>query len=412
MNKVHLTLVQMDIGKDQFQKNKEKIRTLLQKADPTDFIVLPEMWSVDFDFKNMKNHGKHYDKPLQFLQQLARKYQATVVGGSVPQQTGDKLFNTTFVVNDTGTLQGSYWKMHLVSQNNLEGQIFDSGNRIPKFFSPKTPFGVTNCYDLRFPEIFRGIALNGSEIIFLVAQFPKPLYPHWITLLKARAIENQVYIAAVNRVGTGYFGHSAVVDPRGEILLEGDSSEELLQISIDLDRVKKEKENRNDLSVINEHAYNKWVYPHNFIGVGGLMEVEDKVLMVKQNYGRLKGMWLMPGGHLDKGEKLNDGVEREVFEETQIKGEATDIIAIRSNSSDAVVDCYIVFKMEYIEGNPKPDGFENTDARFFTKEEIMTRQDVAPLAAEIIQYYFENKERGFKERKDFASFNDDYTLYT
>ncbi len=412
MNRIQLHLVQMDIAKGNFQKNKEKVRSLLQNVNSTDFIILPEMWSVDFDFKNMKAHGEAYKKPLRFLQQLALKHKAVVIGGSVPQSTGDRLFNTTFVINRNGTVQGSYWKMHLVSQNNLEGQIFDRGDRIPRFFDQKLSFGVTNCYDLRFPEIFRGISLKGSEMIFLVAQFPIPLYEHWVTLLKARAIENQVYVIAVNRVGEGYFGHSLVIDPKGEILFEGGENEGLHSVSIDLDRVKREKEQRNDLSVVHEFAYNKWVYTNNFIGVGGLIEVEDKVLMVKQNYGRLKGMWLIPGGHLEKGEKLNHGVEREVFEETQIKAEATDIIAIRSNSTTEVVDCYIVFKMDYLGGSPKADGFENTDARFFTLDEITNRRDIAPLAAEIIQYYFQNKDRGFKERKDFASFNDDYILYT
>jgi predicted amidohydrolase len=98
--------------------------------------------------------------------------------------------------------------------------------------------GLTICYDLRFPELFRRYALAGAKLIFVPAEWPHPRLMHWQTLLRARAIENQLFVVACNRVGvvgkTHFCGHSAVIDPWGETIVEGDESEMLLTAEIDL----------------------------------------------------------------------------------------------------------------------------------------------------------------------------------
>ena len=102
------------------------------------------------------------------------------------------------------------------------------------------------CYDLRFPELFRHYALQGARLILLPAEWPNPRREHWRTLLRARAIENQCFVAACNRVGesdgTSFFGASAVIDPWGATLIEGDDTPAILTTTLDLSLVENVRE--------------------------------------------------------------------------------------------------------------------------------------------------------------------------
>jgi predicted amidohydrolase len=106
-----------------------------------------------------------------------------------------------------------------------------------------TKIGLAICYDLRFPELFRAYATNQVELILLVAEWPEKRIDHWNLLIQARAIENQCYVAAVNKTGQSYGeslgGYSAIINPMGEILVQGKQSEEVLMAEIDLSDVSK-----------------------------------------------------------------------------------------------------------------------------------------------------------------------------
>ena len=393
MAQFKVALLQMDIRTGDYETNYDKVKALLNTLEEKiDIILLPEMWSVGFDFNNMKEHGERVEEVLEDMSTLAQEHRAMIVGGSIPQSIGSHLFNTIFVINSDGSIQDQYWKMHLVSENNLEASIFNRGDRVSKFQIKDVAFGAVNCYDIRFPEVFRGAAFNGAKMIFMVAQFPYPLYQHWITLLKARAIENQVYIVAVNRAGKSFFGHSVVIGPTGDVEYEADEKEGIHLVTIDTSLVDAYRDFRNDLKAINRTAYNKWIYPSNFIGVGGLVERDKKILMVKQNYGKMKGTWMLPGGHLDQGESPDIGVIREIYEETKVTAEAGGIIALKSQQLEKVTDVYIVFMMRYISGEPVSDGFENTEAEFLSWKEIYAQKEIiSPLAYEIVERYFQGE---------------------
>ncbi len=413
MAKFSIAILQMDIKTGDYVTNINKVKQLLNSTrQKVDIILLPEMWSVGFDFNNMKQHGEQASAVAGDMSQLAIDYNAMIVGGSIPEAIGDHLFNTLYVINRDGSLQDRYWKMHLVSENNLEAKTFDRGERVSRFYIDGTGFGAVNCYDIRFPELFRGIAFNGSKMIFMVAQFPDPLYPHWATLLKARAIENQIYIVAVNRVGKSFFGHSMVIGPTGEIEFEADDMEGIHIVSVDTHKVDALREYRNDLKATNPFAYSKWVYPSNFIGVGGLVIREKRVLMVKQNYGKMKGMWMLPGGHLDRGEAPDAGVAREIYEETKVIAEAEGIIAVKSQQLEKVTDVYIVFMMTYIEGEPVSDGFENTAAAFISWEELQSeRGSISPLAYDIAEKYFTDGISGIANTRNFYNEDKRISIY-
>jgi predicted amidohydrolase len=119
-----------------------------------------------------------------------------------------------------------------------EEHYLAAGETTPTFDLPWGRCALAICYDLRFPELFRKYALAGASIIFVPAEWPQARLEHWRTLLRARAIENQLFVVACNRVGeskgTEFCGHSAIYDPWGEPVVEGDRNEVLLTADIDL----------------------------------------------------------------------------------------------------------------------------------------------------------------------------------
>lgn len=412
MKALHITMVQMNIQKGDFEANCLAVeRMMQQKTQSPDILMLPEMWSVGFDFRRMKKYGQQLAESLSFLNQLARQHDTVVMGGSVPELKGSRLFNTTYVLNPDGSTQDRYRKMHLVGQRHLEGKLFHRGNRIPLFTAGDVSFGVANCYDIMFPELTRGIALQGARLVLVPAQYTTPFMDQWMTLLKARAMENQLFVAAVNRVGTGYFGHSCLISPSGQILHQADDQEKLIEVTLHPEQVEEKRSVRHHAQQIHQPALMKWIYPQNFIGVGGLVERDGKILMVKQNYGWLKGQWLLPGGHLDKGEPPEQGASREILEETGVKTRALELLAVRNLRLNGVVDSYQVYRMEDLGGEATPDGFENTEAAFLTQDDIFHEKPVTHLAKAIVQKYFSGEKNGLQLQRDFVRHSEDYQLY-
>ena len=126
----------------------------------------------------------------------------------------------------------------------------------------------------------------------------------------------------------------------------------------------------------------------NFIGVGGLLYWNNSFLLVRHTYGEYKGMWILPGGHVDTGEHIDDAIVREFKEETNLTVRPKGVIAVRSRiRNESCTDCYVVFSLEYIEGQLKSDGFEIDAAQFFTLEEVLKLDPIVPLSKILIQSY-------------------------
>ena len=412
MNSINITMLQMEIRKGDFESNCRNIMHLLhQSSRQPDLIILPEMWSVDFDYRRMKQHGKQWKDTVSFLRHLALSSRAVIVGGSIPEVYEQRLFNTSFVLNPDGHIQDCYRKMHLVSHRHPEGRMFHRGNRIPQFHVHNIPFGIAVCYDIMFPELTRGIALQGSQFVVVPAQYSNPFFHQWQTLLQARAMENQVFVVSANRVGPNYYGHSCLISPSGETLYEADDRQQLIEVQFSPEEAEEKRKMRNHIHQIHHSAMNKWVYPQNFIGVGGLVEREGRILMVRQNYGKLKNYWLLPGGHLDKGEPPREGVIREIMEETNIRAETLELFALRNHKRNGVIDSYQVYRMKDLGGEPLPDGFENTEAAFLSPEEIFIEQPVTQLAKAIVKKYFSGDKHGLRLQENFIKHSPSYQLY-
>jgi predicted amidohydrolase len=195
------------------------LRRLAQEG--VELAVLPEMWSCGFAYRELNALARRTPELVEQLLALSRELSMVIVG-SLPEPHGDKVYNTAYVL-DRGTLAGSYRKLHLFSLMG-EDRSLDSGDSILVAETSAGKIGVMICYDLRFPELARKLTLEGAQIIAVPGEWPKPRQEHWCTLLKARAIENQLFVVAANCCGVvgklDFFGLSMIIGPKGEILAE------------------------------------------------------------------------------------------------------------------------------------------------------------------------------------------------
>ena len=243
--KIIISLAQMDIVLGQPEANFAKAweLTIEAKRRDSDIVVLPELWSTGYDLGNAARHATGFNEGLfARIAQLAREEAIHITGSLLMSHDGRHSYNTAPLLSPTGQLLGHYSKIHLFRPME-EHQYLTPGREMPVFDLPWGKSALAICYDLRFPELFRKYALAGTMIVFVMAEWPYPRLDHWQTLLKARAIENQMFIAACNRVGESkderFCGHSAIYDPWGNIVVEAGDAEVLLTAQVDLGTVEK-----------------------------------------------------------------------------------------------------------------------------------------------------------------------------
>jgi len=248
MPKITLSLAQMHIELGNPEANFERAAHWVAESarQGSDLILFPELWSTGYDLENWPRHATPLEAGLfPRVAALAREYGLSI-GGSLLEARNDRAFNTFVLYDRNGNLVGKYSKIHLFRLMDehiwlTPGEELATVNLTPTD-RDTTPFraGMGICYDLRFPELWRSYALSGATLALLPAEWPTARLAHWRTLLRARAIENQMFIAAANNVGNTkgetFGGHSAVIDPWGEALIEGGEEESLLTVEIDLDK--------------------------------------------------------------------------------------------------------------------------------------------------------------------------------
>jgi omega-amidase len=247
---LRVCLLQMDvkIGEPEhnFSRAEEMLERAVQGDSKPDLIILPEMWNTGYALDQIGQlSDPNGEKTREMFSEFCGKHGVNVIAGSVSEKKEDGIYNTLFVFNRKGELVADYSKMHLFRLMDEEKHLA-AGNTIGRFNLDGIEAGAMICYDIRFPELARTIALDGAKILFVPAEWPIPRLHHWRTLLMARAIENQMFVVACNRMGksgsTEFFGHSMVIDPWGEILVEGGEEEGILCADIrleDADKVRR-----------------------------------------------------------------------------------------------------------------------------------------------------------------------------
>lgn len=244
--------LQMDVQFSNPDANYEKAESLIREAmrEKVDVLVLPEMWNTGFFPKEGREQlaDEEAQRTFSFLSRLAKEFDVNIVGGSILERRADKYYNTALVVNRKGELVARYSKVHLFTFMKEE-DYFEAGNELCTFELDGVPCGLIICYDLRFLELIRSLCLKGIDILFVPAEWPDKRVVHWETLSRARAIENQVFVAAVNGCGTmgdtQYGGHSALIDPWGEYLAKAGEKEEVFSAELDLKKVQDIRETIN-----------------------------------------------------------------------------------------------------------------------------------------------------------------------
>lgn len=234
---VKVALIQMDIALGDKMANITHARDLTRNLKGANIILLPELWSTGYDLKRAEVLAEGLaGETIQYMCVTAKETGA-YVGGSILASREGGVYNTFVLVSPAGEVVSTYDKAHLfrLMQEDVylaPGKAFTTADL--GFASA----GLAICYDLRFPEIFRYYADKPVDMMLLVAEWPLPRLEHWRTLIRARAIENQCFVLACNRVGTDsantFFGHSMIVDPWGEILAEGNREEAVLTAELDM----------------------------------------------------------------------------------------------------------------------------------------------------------------------------------
>lgn len=241
-----ISLIQMSIREAEPDKNARKVLALLEKAmlDKPDVIVLPEMWNTGYALEQVAElSDKDGQQTKDLLGKFAKENQVNLVAGSVATAKKNQFFNTTYVFNRAGQVIADYDKVHLFGLMG-ENRFLQAGHRESTFELDGVKAASVICYDIRFPEWVRTLMATGGKVLFVVAEWPKKRVAQWEILLRARAVENQAFVVAVNRVGQGtlddFSGHSLVIDPLGNVILQApDNQEGVFSVDIDLSEVEK-----------------------------------------------------------------------------------------------------------------------------------------------------------------------------
>ncbi len=248
--------IQLNSEWNQKEVNFKKVKTLLEKHKviKNSLLILPEMFATGFNLDPPATMAEEPQKTENFLSHLAEEKKCWVIGGMVmPKESQKKGKNCSVLFSPQGERRLTYTKIHPIPMLG-EDEVHVRGNKVKsgpiEFFQVSTLI----CYDLRFPELFRSSLKQGTNLFVVIACWPKIRIQHWSILLRARAIENQAYVVGLNRTGKDpsleYGGHSMVIDPRGNILVDGGEKEGLIEAEIKKNTV---DEWRSEFSAVNDY---------------------------------------------------------------------------------------------------------------------------------------------------------------
>ncbi len=234
---MRVALLQMDPVWHDKAASFAKVRAALAPLGPCDLLVLPEMFATGFTMRPGNLVEDADGETGAFLAGLAREAGCTVLGGLI--ERGEELPRNVLAAYDpSGACVGRYAKLHPFSFSG-EHEKYAPGSETVVVPVGGLRVGLTICYDLRFPALYRSLLEKDVHAYAVIANWPRPRTAHWRALLVARAIENQAFVLGVNRVGEGggltYEGSSLVVGPQGDILADGGTAEGLVRATLDLD---------------------------------------------------------------------------------------------------------------------------------------------------------------------------------
>ncbi|MFJ2074515.1 carbon-nitrogen family hydrolase [Streptomyces anulatus] len=244
------SLIQIAVDPDESVEDRRvRAASLVVAQQGADLVVLPELWPVGaFAYTAFEAEAEPLEGPThEVMAKAAAEAGTWLHAGSFVERADDgTLYNTSLVFSPQGERTAVYRKIHRFGFDKGEAVMMGAGEELVTVALPDTTLGLATCYDLRFPEQFRGLVDAGAEALVVVAGWPERRRAHWTLLAQARAVENQAYVLAVGTAGTHgdiqQAGHSIVVDPWGEVLAQAGADEEVLTVELDADKVRATRE--------------------------------------------------------------------------------------------------------------------------------------------------------------------------
>ncbi|WP_430886391.1 carbon-nitrogen hydrolase family protein [Fusibacter sp. JL216-2] len=258
---MRIALCQMTVV-DNKNTNLETASRMIKEASSkgADIVVLPEMFNCPYSNEHFHKYAeKENGYTFSQLSEWAAEHGLIIVGGSIPEKSGAHVYNTSFVFNSNGQCLGKHRKAHLFDIDVpggitfKESETLTAGNTSTVIDTEFGKMGLAICYDIRFPELFRKMVLEGAQFIIVPAAFNMTTGPaHWELTARARALDNQVFMALCSpaRDDDGLYkayGHTLVTSPWGDVIAALKESEGLLMVDIELE---KEDEVRRNLPLL------------------------------------------------------------------------------------------------------------------------------------------------------------------
>lgn len=240
---IKIASIQMSVGDESKSQRIDHAETLLDQVRDADLVVLPEIWNIGyFSFDLYDKESEPIDgETFQRMSVKAREHGFFLHLGSFVEKHDNKLYNTSLLIDPGGKRIACYRKIHLYGYGSKESQILVRGNEVVVVETDLGKMGMSTCYDLRFPELFRAMLNKGAELFLVASGWPYPRLEHWIMFNRIRAIENLTFLVSSNCVGINrgvrFCGHSMIVDPWGVILTSGGDEECILKAEMDINKV-------------------------------------------------------------------------------------------------------------------------------------------------------------------------------
>ena len=269
-----VSVIQINTTLDRDSNMEKALRMIDQAAEKgAQFVQLPEYSSFVGNFDRYREYSEPLPGPTsEALAAKARQHGITINFGSLIQQSqqADRFYNTSLLFTPNGDLVASYSKVHLFDVDvpgkvtESESSVIMPGDHLVIVNLPEFCLGMSICFDLRFPEVYRALALAGAEVFAIPSAFARGTgEAHWHVLVRARAIENHAYVMAAGQCGPDpeghyFYGHSLIVDPWGGILAEASAEEEtVLVANIDIEQVHNRRSQIPVLNVRRPEAYTR-----------------------------------------------------------------------------------------------------------------------------------------------------------
>ncbi|MFF3642861.1 carbon-nitrogen family hydrolase [Streptomyces sp. NPDC002564] len=253
------SLIQIAVDEDEpVNSRRTRVSSLVREVaerERPDLVVLPELWTTGaFAYESFGAEAEPLRGPTyEAMAKAASDAGVWLHAGSIPERAPSAdgsgegpLHNTSLVFSPDGELAAAYRKIHRFGFDQGEAVLMAAGSELTTVRTPDATLGLATCYDLRFPELFRGLVDEGAEMFVVPAGWPARRREHWLLFARARAVEDQAYVLACGTGGTHagvpQAGHSVVVDPWGEVLAEAGDGEEVLTVDLDPAKVAETRE--------------------------------------------------------------------------------------------------------------------------------------------------------------------------